>query len=68
MGLILKCSEMSEKMKHYNLEVRRVEVGHKNQVTHSEILNQVIENAETFRILTILNIDQGSNFSSLKKR
>ena len=67
MGLILKCNEMSEKMKHYNLEVRGG-VGQNNQITHAKILNQVVENTETFRILAILNINKGTNFGSLKER
>ena len=35
------------------------------QYTHFKILDKIIENAEAFRVLTVLDIDERSNFSSL---
>jgi hypothetical protein len=65
MGLILKCKEMRENIKHclWQLEGSY----HSTLRTDLQILNKVVEHSKPFWILTVLNVDQGPDFGSLRK-
>ena len=58
-GLILKCSEIREKMRHCGggtvqlSHLVRRDVGQ----THLQILHQVVKHAQAFGILAILDVD-----------
>lgn len=66
MGLILKCREMREKIRHcggmgvsFVLKVAR-------EPTHLEVLNEVVEHAEPFRVFAVLDVDQRADFCGLE--
>ena len=47
------------------VDVNIRELNFLNTTTHPQILYQVVEHAETFRILTVLNIHKGADFCRL---
>ena len=68
MGLILKCKEISEKMRHYIEHWISIRGGRvRRKITSLEILHEVVEHTKTFRVLTVLNIDKGPDFCGLHR-
>lgn len=73
MGLILKWREIREKMKHWLWEesqyaIREGDKGEKKEEeTHPQILNEIIEHAEALWVLAVLNVDQGADLGCLKR-
>ena len=67
MGLILKWSEMSEKMRHCSRasSVPR-NAKKKCRLADLEVLNEVIEDAQALGVLAVLDIDQRADFRSLQ--
>ena len=73
MGLILKCNEIKEKIRH----LKRGETRHPSvSIFHTtrggdaylEVLHQVIKYPQAFWVLTILDIDQRTDFCRLDER
>lgn len=69
-GLILKCNEMSEKMKICRGRTLLIEMAAMTGqgFTHLEILYQVIEHSHSIGVIRVLNVDQRPDFGRLFRR
>ena len=57
MGLILKCREIREKMRHCGSAVSG-NFAVQTQKICLQVLYEIIENTKTFRIFAVLDVDQ----------
>ena len=65
MGLILKWREIREKMRHCRTALSGGRRGPEAEKTCLEVLYEIIENAKTFRIFAVLDVDQRTDLCRL---
>ena len=70
-GLILKCNEISEKIRHLRKRYPLVHThGEKTRDfdAYLQVLYQVVKYPQAFWVLTVLDVDQRTNFCRLNKK